>query len=248
MAQTSIAPSPPEKRLLPKQWHVFLFFYSNVVQFFYLNVLKFKIPVESLPHMKTGRSLPKVYSEQEVEKILSCETNQKHRLILMLAYGCGFRLSELRYLKKIDVQMDRDLIVVRQGKGKKDRVVMLDPVIKSEIEYNLKMTPCKNYLFEGYASGKALTKSTISKVYQNACQKAGIQIQGGIHTLRHSFATHLLEHGTDLRYIQELLGHTNSKTTEIYTHVSAKIISKIRSPVAHLNLNKGATLNADKVE
>jgi integrase/recombinase XerD len=131
--------------------------------------------------------------------------------------------------------------------GKKDRIVMLDPVLKNEIGQFLKISQRKIYLFEGYAAGKSLTKSTISKVYLNAGKKAGIQIQGGIHTLRHSFATHLLEHGTDLRFIQELLGHSNSKTTEIYTHVSAQTIAKIRSPISHLNLNKGAIFNEDKV-
>jgi site-specific recombinase XerD len=124
---------------------------------------------------------------------------------------------------------------------------MLDPVLKNEICKYLQISQSRIYLFEGYTPGKALTKTTISKVYQHACQKAGIQIQGGIHTLRHSFATHLLEHGTDLRFIQELLGHSNSKTTEIYTHVSNKTIAKIRSPLSHLNLNKEATFNEDKV-
>ena len=212
---------------------------TAAVQFFYLNVLKFRLPVDTLPRMKTGRQLPKVYSEKEVEKILSADMNPKHRMLLMLAYGCGPRLSELRYLKRDDIKIDRDLILIRQGKGKKDRVVMLDPLIKVEIERYLKLNLSKTYLFEGYSPGIPLTTMTISKIYHHACEKAGINCVGGIHTLRHSFATHLLEHGTDLRFIQELLGHSSSKTTEIYTHVSAKAIGKIRSPIAHLNLNKG---------
>jgi site-specific recombinase XerD len=212
---------------------------TAAIQFFYLNVLKYRLPVEHLPRMKTGRPLPKVYSEKEIEKILSVDMNPKHRLLLMLAYGCGARLSELRYLKRDDIKIDRDLILIRQGKGKKDRIVMLDPIIKVEIERYLKLNLSKTYLFEGYSPGIPLTTMTISKIYHHACEKAGVICQGGIHTLRHSFATHLLEHGTDLRFIQELLGHSNSKTTEIYTHVSAKAIGKIRSPIAHLNLNKG---------
>jgi integrase/recombinase XerD len=188
--------------------------------------------------MKTGRQLPKVYSPEEIEKILSVEMNPKHRLLLMLAYGCGARLSELRYLKRDDIKIDRDLILIRQGKGKKDRIVMLDSVIKVEIERYLKIGLSTTYLFEGYSPGIPLTAMTISKIYHHACEKAGVICQGGIHTLRHSFATHLLEQGTDLRYIQELLGHSNSKTTEIYTHVSTKAIGKIRSPISHLNLSK----------
>ena len=215
---------------------------TAAIQFFYLELLKLPLDASSLPRMKTGRSLPEVYSEAEVEKILSAEQNSKHRLMLMIAYGCGLRLSELRYLKREDIYIDRDLIKVRQGKGKKDRTVMLDPAMKGEIVQYMKGYQSKVFLFEGYTPGTPLTKTTISKVYHHACQKAGIACRGGIHTLRHSFATHLLEHGTDLRYIQELLGHSSSKTTEIYTHVSAKVISKIRSPIAHLNLKKGATL------
>jgi site-specific recombinase XerD len=211
---------------------------TAAIQFFYLNVLNFRVPLETLPRMKTGRQLPKVYSPEEIEKILSVEMNPKHRLLLMLAYGCGARLSELRYLKRDDIKIDRDLILIRQGKGKKDRIVMLDSVIKVEIERYLKIGLSTTYLFEGYSPGIPLTAMTISKIYHHACEKAGVICQGGIHTLRHSFATHLLEQGTDLRYIQELLGHSNSKTTEIYTHVSTKAIGKIRSPISHLNLSK----------
>jgi integrase/recombinase XerD len=222
--------------------------HAAAITFFYNNVMNNPSAVKTVPRMKTGRQLPKVYSENDMEKMLSAGMNPKHRLMLMMAYGCGLRLSELRHLKKNDVQIDRDLIIVRQGKGKKDRIVMLDPVIKTEMQRYLKTNQCSTYLFEGYAVGRPLTKTTISKIYQHACEKAGITRQGGIHTLRHSFATHLLEHGTDLRIIQELLGHANSKTTEIYTHVSSKVISKIKSPIAHLNFDKGSTVKGDKGE
>ncbi len=134
------------------------------------------------------------------------------------------------------MDINRDIIWIRHGKGDKDRTVMLDPIIKNELLVYLRKFGGKKFLFEGYEPGTALTNTTISKIYENACKKAGITKQGGIHTLRHSFATHLLEHGTDLRYIQELLGHSSSKTTEIYTHVSTKAISRIRSPLAHLKL------------
>jgi integrase/recombinase XerD len=209
---------------------------TAALQFLYDNVLKTDIAFSELPRMKTGRQLPKVYSEAEIEKLLAVKQHPKHRMILMLAYGCGLRISELGFLKKSDIDLDRDIIWIRHGKGNKDRTVMLDSVIKNEILIYLKKYCGTKFVFEGYEPGIPLTAVTISKIYEHACEKAGITKRGGIHTLRHSFATHLLEHGTDLRYIQELLGHSSSKTTEIYTHVSTKAISKIRSPIAHLKI------------
>jgi integrase/recombinase XerD len=206
------------------------------VQFFYIHVLGINISVETLPRMKTGRPLPKVYSEQEIEKIISSVSNPKHRLILMLAYGCGLRLSEIRNLKPDCIDFDRNLLWVRKGKGQKDRAVMLDPGIKQAMIAHLKAYKNADYIFESDWSGEKLSARTLGQIYLNACKKAGVTPKGGIHSLRHSFATHLLEHGTDLRYIQTLLGHSSSKTTEIYTHVSNNVIGKIRSPLANLNI------------
>jgi site-specific recombinase XerD len=211
---------------------------TAAIVFLYNEVLGIPIVPSSLPRMKTGRPLPMVYSQADIEKIILSESNYKHRLMLMIAYACGLRLSELRFLKPEDIDLDRNIIWIRRGKGSKDRGVMLDAAIKPDITAFLRSGKGKTYLFEGYEPGKALTSMTISKIYKHACEKAGIQPLGGIHTLRHSFATHLLEHGTDLRYIQELLGHSSSKTTEIYTHVSSSAISRIRSPIAHLKLKK----------
>jgi integrase/recombinase XerD len=211
---------------------------TAAIVFMYNAVLGIPIEPTSLPRMKTGRPLPMVYSEAEVEKIILSATNHKHRLMLTLAYACGLRRSELQWLKPGDIDLDRNIIWVRHGKGAKDRGVMLDESIKPELTTFLRVAKGKTFLFEGYEPGHALTSMTISKIYHHACEKAGVEQKGGIHTLRHSFATHLLEHGTDLRYIQELLGHSSSKTTEIYTHVSSAAISRIRSPIAHLNLKK----------
>ena len=212
---------------------------TAAIVFLYNEVLGIPIVPSSLPRMKTGRPLPKVYSQVDIEKIILSEGNYKHRLMLMLAYACGLRLSELRFIKPGDIDLERNIVWIRRGKGSKDRRVMLDAAIKPELTAFLRSGKGKTFLFEGYEPGKALTAMTISKIYRHACKKAGIEPLGGIHTLRHSFATHLLEHGTDLRYIQELLGHASSKTTEIYTHVSSSAISRIRSPIAHLNLKKG---------
>jgi site-specific recombinase XerD len=208
---------------------------TAAVQFFYIKVLNFKLPLETLPRMKTGRPLPKVYSEQEIGKIISSVSNPKHRLIIMFAYGCGLRLSELSYLKREDFDLDRDIINIRKAKGMKDRTVMIDEVLKPEIENYLKMTEGQTWLFEGQTPGKKIASRTIELIYDHACRNAGVAKKGGIHCLRHSFATHLLEQGTDLRYIQELLGHSSSKTTEIYTHVSKSAITRIRSPLAKID-------------
>jgi site-specific recombinase XerD len=152
----------------------------------------------------------------------------------MLTYGCGLRLEEVCMLKPADIGLDRKVVWIRKGKGKKDRMVMLDDTLAPYVESWLKNGCGKTYFFEGYTPGNHLSKRTIEKIYTNSCEKQGIDAQGGIHSLRHSFATHLLEQGVDLRYIQELLGHASSKTTEIYTHVAAHKIVAIRSPIAGL--------------
>jgi integrase/recombinase XerD len=218
---------------------------TAAIQFFYLKVLKVSLSADALPRMKTGRPLPKVYSQEEVRKIILAVSNPKHRLILMLAYGCGLRLGELRFLKREDFELDRDIINIRQAKGKKDRIVMLDEALKPAVILFLKQGAGNTWFFEGQTPGQKIAARTIELIFEQACQKAGVLKKGGIHTLRHTlrlssaqaFATHLLEQGTDLRYIQELLGHSSSKTTEIYTHVSTLAITRIRSPLAKIDLN-----------
>ncbi|MFP4682011.1 MAG: tyrosine-type recombinase/integrase [Chitinispirillaceae bacterium] len=187
-----------------------------------------------LIRMKTGKSLPRVHSPEKVGAIVNAHSNEKHRLILMLVYGCGLRLGEVCVLKLQDIDTDRKVLWVRKAKGKKDRMVMLDETLVPHVEAWLSGGCGKGYLFEGYRAGKHLSKRSVEKIYDNACRKEGIDSQGGIHSLRHSFATHLLEQGVDLRYIQELLGHASSRTTEIYTHVAAHKIVSIRSPIAKI--------------
>lgn len=213
---------------------------AAAISFFYREILRASDSVDLLPRMKTGKSLPKVYSAGEVERIIAVLKNEKHRIIIMLAYGCGLRLSEIQNLKPQDIAWDRQIIRIK-GKGSKDRQVMLDPFLAETIKQYLSKHPNLVFLFEGQTAGSPYPKRTIEKIYDNACQASGIARKGGIHSLRHTFATHLLEQGTGLRQIQEVLGHSSIKTTEIYTHVSNKEISKIRSPLANLNLKKGAT-------
>lgn len=210
---------------------------TAALMFFYRNILHYyPSSKESIPRMKTDKHLPKVYSEQEIGKMFEVTINPKHRLILMVAYGCGLRLNEIRHLKREDFDGDRSIINIRQGKGKKDRILMLDEVIRPELKSFFTNGAGRKWLFEGRNPGEMIAARTISLIFDHACRKADIPKRGGIHTLRHSFATHLLENGTDIRFIQELLGHSSSKTTEIYTHVSKAAISRIRSPLSRINI------------
>jgi integrase/recombinase XerD len=213
---------------------------AAAISFFYREIIRESTPVDSLPRMKPGKSLPKVYSAEELERMIGVLENEKHRLVLFMAYGCGLRLSEIQNLKPKDIDWDRGVIRIK-GKGAKDRQVMLDPCIAVFLKNYLSKRPNLVYLFEGQTAGSPYPKRTIEKIYDNACRAAGIARKGGIHSLRHTFATHLLEQGTGLRQIQELLGHSSIKTTEIYTHVSNKEISKIRSPLASLRIKNGNT-------
>jgi site-specific recombinase XerD len=204
------------------------------IKFFMEEVLQVKPGTDLCTRMKTGKTLPRVHSAENISLLIKTPSNPKHRLILMLTYGCGLRLGEVQNLKPEDIDVDRKILWVRKGKGKKDRMVMLDENLLPYVVDWLENGCGTGYLFEGYVPGKAISERTIEKVYTNTCHKLDINHQGGIHSLRHTFATNLLEQGVNLRYIQELLGHASSKTTEIYTHVAANTITSIRSPIAAL--------------
>ncbi len=206
---------------------------AAAITFFYLNVVECPGAVNRLPRMKPGRTLPKVYSEDEVARIISALPNLKHRCILMLAYGCGLRLSEIAFLKPSNIEWGRRLIRIH-GKGSKERIVPLDETLESVLRQHLSAQKKPVFVFESEQTGKALSKRTIEKIYENALSSAGVNKQGGIHSLRHTYATHLLEQGTDIRQIQAVLGHSSIKTTEIYTHVSTSQISRMVSPLSRL--------------
>ena len=210
--------------------------HAAAIAFLYNQVLGYNDVVKDIPRMKNERKLPWVLSKQDIAKIIENTHNKKHRLILSIAYGCGLRLGEIARLKKSDIDFNRNIIIIKQAKGKKDRIVMLSKSLKQSINSYLKDYKYSKYLFEGEQKGKPYPRRTIAKIFDNACKKAGVKKQGGIHALRHSFATHLLEQGTNLRVIQELLGHTSSKTTEIYTFVSTKNISQTISPLETLDI------------
>ena len=174
-------------------------------------------------------------STEEILRLISVIDNLKHKAILTTIYSCGLRLSELLALKLTDIQSDRKLLLVRDGKGKKDRHTLLGgKTINLLRKYYLQYHP-KVYLFEGQNGGPYSAKS-VQNIVKHALALAKISRPASTHTLRHSFATHLLENGTDLRYIQTALGHSSPKTTEIYTQVSKKSLGNIESPLEKLNI------------
>lgn len=187
-----------------------------------------------LSRPKKEKTLPKVLSGAEVLKILNAPSSRKHRLLLAITYSSGLRVSEVCRLRLSNVCYERRTLRIEQAKGRKDRISMLsEQCAKLLAEYVLEYKPYE-WIFESPEPGGHITERTAQRVFKNALKSAGIQKPVGIHSLRHSFATHLLENGTDLRYIQELLGHQSTKTTEIYTHVSTKELCRITSPLDKL--------------
>jgi len=177
------------------------------------------------------KKLPDVLSKNEVIKILNSLKNKKHRALLFLTYSAGLRVSEVVNLKLKDIDSERMLVHIRKAKGSKDRYSLLSKLALKELRNYAKDQKLKDWLFPGGKEGKYLSTRSAQKIFKRACKMANIKKEVSIHSLRHSFATHLLENGTDLRYIQELLGHSSSKTTEIYTHVTKKDFLNITSPL-----------------
>ena len=202
----------------------------NSIKFYYEKILSRNKQYYELHRPNKEHKLPKVLSKNEVKKILDSCNNIKHYCILLLIYSAGLRRSELVNLKVVDINSERMIVNIIDAKGKKDRVSLLsENTLKILRKYYKKYQP-KDFLFEGAKGGK-YSQTSVAKILKKATLKAGLHKNVTPHMLRHSFATHLLEQGTDLRYIQELLGHNSSKTTEIYTHVSKKVIAKIKNPV-----------------
>ena len=203
----------------------------SAVKKFYGKIYRSVLNPGDISRPRPQHRLPNVLSKDEVKKILDSVINEKHRVMLSLIYGCGLRRSEVLELLPADVDRDRKLIQVRLSKGFKDRLVPLSDKLVQMIDlYLLHYKPVK-YLFEGQYVGKRYSPESLEKVFRTAYEKAGIKKKDiTLHGLRHSYATHLLEAGTDLRYIQALLGHKSSRTTEIYTHVTTHSIQNIRSP------------------
>ncbi|MGD9678661.1 MAG: site-specific tyrosine recombinase/integron integrase [Vulcanibacillus sp.] len=202
----------------------------SAIKFLYTVVLNKMINI-NLPRPKKEYKLPDVLSQKEVMSLLKSIVNDKHRAILFVTYSSGLRVSEVVRLKIKDIDSSRMMIHIRQGKGKNDRYVILSEVALVELRKYIKKYRPLDWIFPGPEIDKHLTERSVQKIFEKARDNAKIKKNVSVHSLRHSFATHLLEGGIDLRYIQELLGHRNIKTTEIYTHVSKKDISRIKSPL-----------------
>jgi integrase/recombinase XerD len=206
----------------------------NALKLFYSRLEGVKLEIERLERPRRSHPLPNVLSKGEVSAILQSLQNLKHRTMLSLIYACGLRRGELLKLKPLQVDSKRHLLIILNAKGNKDRVIPIsDKVIAMLREYYKLYKPVK-WLFEGQNPGEQYSETSLQEVLKGAITKARIKKPVTLHWLRHSYATHLLEAGTDLRYIQELLGHKSSKTTEIYTHVSEKSLLKISSPFDNL--------------
>ncbi len=207
----------------------------NALKFCFEQVLNQPKIFITIPRPKKHLQLPKVHAAEQVKKIIQSTNNEKHKTMLMLAYATGLRLQEIINLKIKDINSARMVINVIRAKGKKDRQAILSEKLLIQLRKYFKLYRPKEWLFEGQA-GSQYGYRSLQLVFQQAKERNGIQIPGGIHTMRHSFATHLLENGTDIRLIQELLGHNSIKTTIRYTHVSKAQLQKIKSPLDELDL------------
>lgn len=203
----------------------------SALVFYSRHILKIHAPLSLPPSRRRPKRLPQVLSRNEVRNLLQATSNLKHWLILALAYGAGLRVSELTRLQIQDIHLDDGLIHIRQSKGNKDRFTLLPKDLEDALEVQMQNRPRDSYLFESQRGGKLHIRSA-QKVFKQSLKKAGIPKAASFHSLRHSFASHLLENGIDLRSIQKLLGHNSLRTTERYTHVSVQRLRSISSPLA----------------
>jgi len=203
----------------------------NALKFYYEQVLRKDKFFWEIPRPKKPIQLPRVLNKDEIAGILRAIKNLKHKTMIMLGYSCGLRVSEITGLKVTDLDEGRRLIFIRRAKGKKDRVVSLSPVMLIMLREYLTRYQPKEFIFEGQHPGKQYSIRSLENIIQEAKIRAGIKKAGSMHMLRHSFATHLLDKGTDVVFIQKLLGHNNIKTTLRYLHVTNKDILTILSPI-----------------
>jgi integrase/recombinase XerD len=193
------------------------------------------IDTSALGRPRRGRALPKVFSKEEVKLILNGSRNLKHRLILWMIYSCGLRRSEVINIRITDLDRTRGILNIKEAKGMNDRIVPVSEKVWEKVDEYFNSYHPVFWLFEGQTGGQYSSES-VYRVFKQALKNAGIRKDVGVHSLRHSYATHLHENGVDIRYIQELLGHRSSRTTEIYTHVSRRNLVAVRSPIDDLDL------------
>ena len=202
------------------------------LRFFYHECLeKTDWLIERMPYQQKRRVLPEILAPEEVAAILDACTNLKHKAVLMTSYSGGLRLGETLALLPSDIDSHRMVIRVEQGKGRKDRYVMLSEVLLGTLREYWKTFRPVRWLFEGKTQGEPLSASTAEKIFKLASRKAEVQKNVSFHSLRHAFATHLLEDGTNIRVIQALLGHRSLTTTQVYTHVARTYVNSTKSPI-----------------
>jgi site-specific recombinase XerD len=202
----------------------------SAIKFFYTNVFK-NASISEHHRPRHDKRLPLVLSKEEISRILGMEQNPKHRLLLMLVYSSGLRVSEVVALKREHIDLSRKVIYIRLGKGRKDRCTLLAEKAAHFIREYCAFYNIQSWLFPGQSVTRPLTIRSAQYIFNKAIYHAGIPKKISIHSLRHSFATHLLESGTDIRYIQSLLGHATLRTTERYTHIARRSILSIQSPL-----------------
>jgi len=217
----------------------------NSLLYYFRTVLKRDSFEIKLPRPRKEHHLPSVLTAEECFSIFRNVDNPKHKLLLLIGYGAGLRRSEIVSLKWADILFEEYQIHVKQAKGNKDRMVMLPYSIVEVLKDYRKLYPSDDWVFAGQYKGEALSGRTVHQVMHDAVAKAGLEKKATVHTLRHSFATHLLESGTDIRYIQQLLGHASLNTTMIYTHITPKAERKIISPLDSL---VQSTITPKKIE
>lgn len=203
--------------------------YANAINFLYTRIYK-NANYAKIRHPKRSKKLPVILSREEIKKILKGILNGKHRIMIALAYGAGLRISEIVNLKIKDINVNELTIHLKEAKGQKDRITIFSEVLKDDLMKLMAEKLAVDYVFSSERGGK-LTERSAQKVFENALKKSDIKKPATFHSLRHSFATHLLENGTDIRYVQELLGHANIRTTQIYTHVTNPMLKNIKSPL-----------------
>lgn len=203
--------------------------HAQVINFLMREIYK-RADFQSLKTPKGDSRLPAVLTRGEIQKMLDTTKNHKHRTLLALAYAAGLRVGEVVRLRVRDVDLASNVVVVRQGKGRKDRLTLLSPKLLPDLDRHLSLKNPDDFIFVSERGGR-LTEATARAVFQQAMARAGITKHATFHSLRHSFATHLLENGTDTRYVQALLGHANIRTTERYTHVTNPALRNIQSPL-----------------
>lgn len=202
------------------------------LRFFYSITLQKKdLEMERIPYQKTGRKLPIVLSQQEVKTLLETPTNIKHRAILMATYAGGLRVSEVVNLRVADIDSQRMTLRIEQGKGRKDRYVMLSAKLLGVLRQYWKTVRPSHWLFPGQIPERHLTRSSVERIFYQARDGAGITKKVSVHCLRHSFATHLLESGVNIRKIQVLLGHKSLQSTQVYTNVAKDYLDNTPSPL-----------------